>query len=44
MQIEGVLRKDKKNEADFSVENWSLLDLQLELRGRKMSVNKENIK
>ena len=44
VQIEGVLRKYKKNEADFSVENWSLLDLQLELRGRKMSVNKENIK
>ena len=42
--IEGVQKKEQRKDADLAAENWSLLDLKLELRGKKGIANKENLK
>lgn len=41
--IEGVLKKEQRKDAEYTAENWSLLDLKLELRGKKVIANKENL-
>ena len=41
--FEGVLKKEQRKDAEYTAENWSLLDLKLELRGKKVIANKENL-
>ena len=41
--IEGVLKKEQRKDAEYTAENWSLLDLKLELRGKKVIANKEKL-
>ena len=42
--IEGVQKKEQRKDADLSAENWSLLDLRLELHGKRGINNKEKLK
>ncbi|MBQ9338677.1 MAG: hypothetical protein IJS14_15420 [Lentisphaeria bacterium] len=42
LNIEGVLKKKNGPDQDFAVNNWSLLDLQIELQG-EMTENKEKL-
>ena len=41
--VEGVLKKEQRKDAELTAENWSLLDLKLELRGKKVIANKEKL-
>ena len=42
--IEGVEKKTRRKDTDYQAGNWSLLDLQMELRGKTEAINKENDK
>ena len=41
--VEGVLKKEQRKDTEYTAENWSLLDLKLELRGKKGIANKEKL-
>ena len=42
--IEGVEKKTRLKDTEYQAENWSLLDLRMELRGKTEEINKENDK
>jgi len=42
--IEGVQKKEQRKDADLTAENWSLLELRVELHGKKKVANKEKLK
>ena len=44
VMIEGIEKKTRRKDTDYQAENWSLLDLQMELRGKTEAINKENDK
>ena len=44
VMIEGIEKKTRQKDAEYQAENWSLLDLQMELRGKTEAINKENDK
>ena len=41
--VEGVLKKEQRKDTEYTAENWSLLDLKLELRGKRGIANKEKL-